>query len=228
MYYTYTQEAISKLLRPRTNYNLNFTTMKKLLLSFTIASLVIFSACSSKKEEPKRDMVLLNDAMYQSSVNADTAVAVPDPIEEEPAYVAPRPAPAKKATPPRKKYVAPETNRYDNNQTTVPPVVANPPASNTGTAPTPSTGTGTQPTAGTGTETTTAEKAPEKKDGISKGAKGAIIGGVGGAVVGGILTKKGKGAVLGGVIGAAGGYILGRKKDRQDGRVNDTTQKNNN
>jgi Glycine zipper len=198
--------------------------MKKLLLSVTLGSLVIFSACSSKKEEPKRDMVLLNDAMYQSSMNTDTAVVAPEEFEDETEYVAPRKTQAKKSNTQRKKYIAPDNNRYEDNQTTVPPVVVNTPAPNTGTAPAPTAGTGTEATTGTAsTEATPAEKAPEKKEGISKGAKGAIIGGVGGAVVGGILSKKGKGAVIGGVIGAAGGYILGRKKDRQDGRVNNIT-----
>jgi len=202
--------------------------MKKLLLSLTLGSLVIFSACSSKKEEPKRDMVLLNDAMYQSSMNTDTATVVPDEFEEETKYVAPRKIQAERPAPKRKKYVAPvNNNTYENNQTTVPPVVVNTPAPAPTTAPVPSTGTGTETGAGTGTNETTAEKAPEKKEGISKGAKGAIIGGVGGAVVGGILSKKGKGAVIGGVIGAAGGYILGRKKDRQDGRVNNITMEPN-
>ena len=216
-------------LQPTKNIkNLKFTTMKKLLLSFTMGSLIIFSACSSKKEEPKRDMVLLNDAMYQSSMNSDTATVVPDAPKEETEYVAPRQIQSKKSTPQRKKYTAPDNRRYENNQTTVPPVVVNAPAPASTRAPLPAEGTGAGTATGSGnTETTAEEKAPEKKEGISKGAKGAIIGGVGGAVVGGILSKKGKGAVIGGVIGAAGGYIFGRKKDRQDGRVNNfTTQQN--
>ena len=186
--------------------------MKKLLLSLAIVSVVVFSACSNKKETSQREMVLLTDSMYKSNLGSDTAAVVPQQEPEPAAPVVAAPLVRTKKPAPRK------TNKTYNepaNNNTPPAVVNNPttpPApSTTGTA-----GTGTEPASGTGTTTA---PAPEKKEGISKAAKGAIIGGVGGAVAGAVLSKKGKGAIIGGVIGAAGGYILGRKKDRADGRV---------
>jgi hypothetical protein len=190
--------------------------MKKLLLSLTLISVVVLSACNSKKEEQKRDMVLLNDSLFRSNMNTDTAVMVQnEPVEEAP-FVAPRPQQNRRPAAQRTGNVRSNNTNYENNQTLPPPVVNTP-------APTPAatTTTGTETAAGTAkTDSVATAGETAKKEGISKGAKGAIIGGVGGAIAGAIITKKGKGAVIGGVIGAAGGYILGRKKDKQDGRVN--------
>ncbi len=197
--------------------------MKRILLPLMIISAGLFSACSSNKEEPKRDMVLLNDEMYKSSMNTDTAVLLKDePIEEIPVITSKPAQNRKPAAQPRRNY---NNAASANNQTAPSPVVTPPvavaspnPAPATAPAATPGSGTETASTSGTETAAD-AETVPAKKTGMSKGAQGAIIGGVGGAVVGAVLSKKGKGAVIGGVIGAAGGYILGRKKDKADGRV---------
>ncbi len=193
--------------------------MKKTLLSFTIVSAIILSACSSKKEDTTREMVFLNDSMYRSSLNTDTAAIV----EDEPEIEA-EPTPAVRPTNIKKPQRTP--NRGTSNGTaytpkptpapSVTPPTPEPIPVPTTTSPAPST----EPSASTGTETASqpAEVA-KKKDGISKGAQGAILGGIGGAAAGGIITRKGKGAIIGGVIGAAGGYILGRKKDKADGRI---------
>lgn len=188
--------------------------MKKLFLP--IAIVAVFSACNSKKEEDKRDLLFLNDSSsLQSNVSSDTATvtqAAPEPAAPVAQYTAPK---AKKAAaaPTYKKPARTVVTRTDEPDASV----LNTPSTNTGTVPA-QTGTSGTGTAGTGTvdNTTTI---PEKKEGISKSAKGAVIGGVAGAAAGAIITKKGKGAVIGGVIGAAGGYILGRKKDKADGRV---------
>lgn len=199
--------------------------MKKILLSFSLLSAVIFSACSTKKEETTRDMVFLSDSLYRSSMNTDTAALVQDVPEEAAPYVASRPATPKKAAAQK-----PRTVR-NNPQPVYEPTVATPPAVITPLptpAPTgetsPTVGTGTETATGPGTTTGTGAETPAKKTGISKGAQGAIIGAVGGAVAGAVISKKGKGAVIGGVIGAAGGYILGRKKDKADGRVGNNLQ----
>lgn len=190
--------------------------MKKILLPATLFAAILFSACSSKKEESTRDMVFLNDSLYRNSVNTDTAAFVEEVAEEAAPYVASRPAPVSRP-------VAQKSRTVRNKRQPVyepAPVVVNPvetpsPAPQT----TPATGTGTETAAGSGTSTGAEAETAPKKTGMSKGAKGAIIGGVGGAVAGAVLGKNGKGAVIGGVIGAAGGYILGRKKDKADGRV---------
>lgn len=191
--------------------------MKKTLLSLSIVSAIIFSACSSKKEDTTREMVFLNDSLYRSSLNTDTAALVADEPEiEAPPVAAARPTVNKKPQrTPKKRY---NNTVYNNPQPSPAPAVTPPTPAPVSTGTTPSS----QPTTGTGTETASqpAEAEKAKKDGISKGAQGAIIGGIGGAAAGAIITRKGKGAVIGGVIGAAGGYILGRKKDRADGRVN--------
>lgn len=183
--------------------------MKKLLLP--IAIVAVFSACNSKKEEDKRDLLFLNDSSsLQSNVSSDTATltpAVPEPTAPVAQYTAPK---AKKATTTYKKPTRPVVTRTDEPDASV----LNTPGTNSGTGTT-GTGTGT----GTGTVDNTTTMPEEKNEGVSKAAKGAVIGGVAGAAAGAIITKKGKGAVIGGVIGAAGGYILGRKKDKADGRV---------
>lgn len=183
--------------------------MKKLLLPLAIAA--VFSACNTKKEEDKRDMLFLSDtSSLRSNIMSDTGTitqVAPAPAAPVVRYTAPK---AKKATSTYKKPA----------QTVVTPTVepSAPVTTTTGTVPA-ETGTAGTGTTGTGTvdNTTTI---PAKKEGISKAAKGAVIGGVAGAAAGAILTKKGTGAIIGGVIGAAGGYILGRKKDKTDGRVN--------
>jgi hypothetical protein len=186
--------------------------MKKLFLP--IAIVAVFSACNTKKEEDKRDLLFLNDSSsLQSNVSSDTATvtqAAPEPAAPVAQYTAPK---AKKAATTYKKPVKKVVTRSEEPDASV----LNVPSTNTGTVPA-QTGTAGTGTAGTGTvdNTTTI---PDKKEGVSKAAKGAVIGGVAGAAAGAILTKKGKGAVIGGVIGAAGGYILGRKKDKADGRV---------
>jgi len=191
----------------------NKNSMKKLLLP--IAIVAVFSACNTKKEEDKRDLLFLNDSSsMQSNVMSDTAtVTQVAPVPAAPVAKYTAPSPKKAATPTYKKPVRKVATNSDEPDASV----LNTPSTTNGNVPgeTGSTGTGT---AGTGTvdNTTTI---PEKKEGISKSAKGAIIGGVAGAAAGAIITKKGKGAVIGGVIGAAGGYILGRKKDKADGRV---------
>lgn len=185
--------------------------MKKLLLPLAIAA--VFSACNTKKEEEKRDMLFLSDSTaLKNNVMSDTATitqAAPAPAAPVVQYTAPK---AKKATSTYRKPARTVPNRTNEPA----PVTTTP--TNTGTDPA-GTGTAGTGTSGTGTvdNTTTI---PDKKEGVSKAAKGAVIGGVAGAAAGAILTKKGKGAVIGGVIGAAGGYILGRKKDKADGRVN--------
>jgi hypothetical protein len=181
--------------------NKNTIIMKKLLLPLAIA--VVFSACNTKKEEDKRDMLFLSDTSALTNNTMSDTGAITQAAPEPAAPVAKTTTRPKKAAP----VYRPEPQ---------PPVATPTPQP---TAPEP-VNTGTEPTgtAGTGTvdNTTTI---PDKKEGISKSAKGAIIGGVAGAAAGAILTKKGKGAVIGGVIGAAGGYILGRKKDKADGRI---------
>lgn len=184
--------------------------MKKFILPLAIAAL--FSACNTeKKDDAKREMVILNDSLYRNNVMSDTGTSiVAEPAISEPVAV-------KKAAPRKTIVKSPR-------KTTSAPVVSNTPQTtaplptNTGTSTQPSTGTTADAGTGTtGTDNTTT--APEKKEGWSKAAKGAAIGGVAGAVAGAVLTKKGTGAVIGGVVGAAGGYILGRKKDKADGRV---------
>ena len=187
--------------------------MKKLFLP--IAIVAVFSACNTKKEEDKRDLLFLNDSSsMQSNVLSDTATvtqAAPEPAAPVVQYTTPKPR--KAAAPTYRKPARKTPTRTDEPDASV----LNTPGTNTGTVPaeTGSTGTGT---AGTGSVDNTTTM-PEKREGISKSAKGAVIGGVAGAAAGAIITKKGKGAVIGGVIGAAGGYILGRKKDKADGRV---------
>lgn len=191
--------------------------MKKLLLPFTIVSALFFTACSSKTEEPTRDMIMLNDAMHQNSMNSDTAAtSAIEPEETAPPapVAAPAPRQYREHVAHRTTIVRPKaTPVYDNRQTTQPPVVVNTPAP----APTPvETSTAGTSTAGDAAGTTEDEKATAKKGGLSKAAQGAIIGGVGGAVGGAVIGKSGKGAIIGGVIGAAGGYILGRQKDKKE------------
>lgn len=194
--------------------------MKKTLFSLAIASAMILSACSSKKEDTTREMVFLNDSMYRSSMNTDTAALVeqePEIEEEEPVAPA-RPTAYKKPQRTPNKGTK-NSNVYTPKPTREPAVTPPTPApveTTTANTPAPST----SPSASTGTETASQPAEVEKKkDGISNGAKGAILGGIGGAAAGGIITRKGKGAVIGGVIGAAGGYILGRKKDKAEGRI---------
>lgn len=187
----------------------NANSMKKLFLP--IAFVAVFSACNTKKEEDKRDLLFLNDSSsMQSNVMSDTAMvtqAAPQAAAPVTQYTAP--APRKAATPTYKKPKRTVVTRSEEPDASV----LNTPSTNSGSVPaeTGNTGTGT---AGTGTVDNTTTM-PEKKEGISKSAKGAVIGGVAGAAAGAIITKKGKGAVIGGVIGAAGGYILGRKKIKQ-------------
>ncbi len=194
--------------------------MKKIFLSVSLLSAVIFSACSTKKEETTRDMVFLNDSLYRNSINSDTAALVQEVPEEAAPYVASRPATPKRMAPQRARTVRNNAQPVYQPTPAAAPVVVTPlptpaPANET----TPTAGTGTETASGSGTATGTGAETPAKKTGMSNGAKGAIIGGVGGAVAGAVISKKGKGAVLGGIIGAAGGYILGRKKDKADGRV---------
>jgi len=73
--------------------------MKKILLSFIILSALIFSACSSKKEETTRDIVFLNDSLYRNSINTDTAALVQEVPEEAAPYIASRPATPKRVSP---------------------------------------------------------------------------------------------------------------------------------
>ena len=190
--------------------------MKKFILPLAIAAL--FSACSTeKKDDTKREMVILNDSLYKNNVSSDTGTSVvAEPIINEPVTARPTPRKAVAKAPARKKYTAPVAS---NVPTTPAPLPANTGTTTPSTTSTPTTGT----TADAGTGTTGADNTattPEKKEGWSKAAKGAAIGGVAGAVAGAVITKKGKGAIIGGVIGAAGGYILGRKKDKADGRAN--------
>ena len=195
-----------------------FTDMKKILLSLTILSAVIFSACSSKKEDTGREMVFLNDSLYRSSVNTDTAALVQEAPEQSAPYVATRQAAPKRVAPQKSRTVR------NNPQPVYEPTVATPPAVIT-PLPKPEATGETAPAKGTGTETasndgtTTGAETPAKKTGMSKGAKGAIIGGVGGAVAGAVIGKNAKGAGIGAAVGAAGGYIIGRSKDKKDGRV---------
>lgn len=186
--------------------------MKKLLLPLAIVA--VFSACNSKKEEEKRDMLFLSDtSSLSNNTMSDTATitqAAPAPAAPVVQYTAPRPKRSTNTT-----YKKPVTVVTPTPEPTAP--VTTVPSTTTGTTPaeTGTAGTGTGET-GTVDNTTTI---PAKKEGISKAAKGAVIGGVAGAAAGAILGKNAKGAVIGGVIGAAGGYILGRKKDKADGRV---------
>lgn len=182
--------------------------MKKLLLSISVIAALVLSACSSKKEIPARDMVLLNDSLYRS--NASTDLALKEEMEEaemEPVVQrksAPKRRPVLRETP----YQEPEYI-----PATAPPVVVTP-----APIPTAEPTVADVPTVGN-TERAEAETKAEakKKTGISKAAQGAIIGGVGGAVAGAVIgKKKGKSAVIGAVIGAAGGYVLGRKKDKKE------------
>jgi hypothetical protein len=185
--------------------------MKKLFIPLAFAA--VFSACNSKKEEEKRDMLFVSDTTALiNNVNSDTAtatLAAPAPAAPVSQYTAPKP---RKAAP---TYRKPTRNVVTRSNEPAPVSTAPAPATS-GTE----TGSGTagSGTSGTGTVDNTTTM-PEKKEGISKAAKGAVIGGVAGAAAGAILTKKGKGAVIGGVVGAAGGYILGRKKDKADGRT---------
>ena len=184
--------------------------MKKVLLPFAIASAVIFSACSDKKEQTDREMVLLTDSSHNNSLSSDTAALQPTaPVAEAPVVAPPVRTTAPSPRPSKPKYNQPVR---DNNATTQAPVVPTPAPQTTTPAPTPTTETAG--TGSTGTETAPAAE-PAKKKGISNTAKGAIIGGVGGAVAGAVIGKNAKGAVIGGVIGAAGGYILGKKKDKK-------------
>ena len=199
--------------------------MKKILLPFVIVSVVLFTACNSKKETSQREMVLLTDSMYKSNLGSDTAAIVAQPQPEPAAPVVAAPIVRTKKPVPHKSNTT-YNQPVNNNNTTTPPVVVNNPSTPPAPAPSTTGTTGTGTTAGT-TDTKAAEA--KKKEGISKAAQGAIIGGVGGAVVGAVIGKGGKGAILGGVIGAAGGYILGRKKDKASGRVttNDTIKTGN-
>ncbi len=193
--------------------------MKKIFLSVSLLSAVIFSACSSKKEETTRDMVFLNDSLYRTSINTDTAALVQEVPEEAAPYVASRPATPKRVAPQKSRTVRNNTQPVYEPSPTAPVVTTPLPTPAPTAETTPTAGTGTETASGAGTTTGTGAETPAKKTGMSKGAKGAIIGGVGGAVAGAVISKKGKGAVIGGIIGAAGGYILGRKKDKADGRV---------
>jgi hypothetical protein len=189
--------------------------MKKLILPFAIASALFFTACSSKTEETKRDMIMLNDAQHQNSLNTDTAAtaAIEPEVEAPPAPVA-APRQYREPVVQQTKTVRPRTTPvYDNRKTTQPPVIVSTPAPSPSPAPAETSTAGTSTTGDASGKTAEAE---EKKGGMSKAAQGAIIGGVGGAVGGAVIGKSGKGAVIGGVIGAAGGYILGRKKDKKD------------
>ena len=198
--------------------------MKRILLSFSIFSILLLAACTSKKEEPKREMVFLNDSIYQSSMKTDRAAmetvapAMDQPITDS------RPLSYRKPVNKKSQPIINNNNSNEQNQSTPPPIATAPLP-----VPTSSPAPAAEPAAaqGTGSETVStkssvpveAEKVPVKKEGMSKSAQGAIIGAVGGAVAGAVISKKGKGAVIGGMIGAAGGYILGRKKDKADGRV---------
>jgi hypothetical protein len=185
--------------------------MKKLLLPLAIVSTVIFTACSDKKDQSDREMVLLTDSSHNNSLSSDTAAMQQNaPVAQAPEVGVPPVRTTTPATRPAKpKYDQPV---YNNNPTTQAPVVTPTPAPQTEPVVTPAP---TTETAGTGTETAPAAE-PAKKKGISNTAKGAIIGGVGGAVAGAVIGKNAKGAVIGGVIGAAGGYILGKKKDKKN------------
>lgn len=193
-------------------------TMKKILLPLIVSAAVLFTACSSNKEESKRDMVLLNDQMYQNSMNSDTAVALVEPVVQEQAPAPQANAyrePVARKTPARRPTQRPV---YQDNRPAPAPVVVTEPTP----APVPDAtansndGNGNTDGATAGTSAAPEEK---KKKGMSKAAQGAIIGGVGGAVGGAVIGKNGKGAVIGGIIGAAGGYILGKQKDKKDNRI---------
>jgi hypothetical protein len=195
--------------------------MKTTLLSISIIASVILTACSSKTEDPKRDMILLNDSLYRSNTATDNANSMKqEEIQTEDA----KQATAESA--PQKTVIIHKTI-YETRPSVVSaapapietPAPAPVPTSDAGTTATAPATTGTETASGTETKPAAEAEKPAKKEGISKAAKGAIIGGVGGAVAGGVITKKGKGAVIGGIIGAAGGYILGRKKDKEDGRT---------
>ena len=198
--------------------------MKRILLYFSIFSILLLAACSGKKEEPKREMVFLNDSMYQSSMNTDrAAMETTEPEINEP-IAASRPTAYRKPVKQKSQYTLKNNNSNVQNPSTPPPAettalpapVANPAPA---TQPATTQGTSAETASTAGSVPAEKEKVPVKKDGMSKSAQGAIIGGVGGAVAGAVISKKGKGAVIGGIIGAAGGYILGRKKDKADGRV---------
>ena len=76
--------------------------------------------------------------------------------------------------------------------------------------------------------TTSSYPASQQKKGWSKAAKGAVIGGATGAAAGAVIHKKNR--VVGGAVGAAAGagvgYGIGRKKDKKDGRVSDSSKRN--
>lgn len=183
--------------------------MKKLLLPLAIVSAVIFTACSDKKDQTDREMVLLTDSSHNNSLSSDTAAMQ----QTAPVAQAPQVAvPPVRTTVPAPRPAQPKYNQpvYSNTPAPQAPVVTPAPETVPVVTPAPTT-----ETAGTGTETAPAAE-PAKKKGISNTAKGAIIGGVGGAVAGAVIGKNAKGAVIGGVIGAAGGYILGKKKDKKN------------
>ncbi|HRD58445.1 MAG TPA: glycine zipper domain-containing protein [Ferruginibacter sp.] len=188
--------------------------MKHILLPLAITSVVLFTACSQKKDTAARDMILLTDSIHTSNLTTDSAAGQAIAQPQEPVEAAP-PArtnvQGKNRTKPRPV--------YNNNATTQAPVATPEPSQPTVTptpAPAPSAetaGTGSNNEGNSSEGNTTAT--PAKKKGVSNSAKGAIIGGVGGAVAGAVIGKNAKGAVIGGVVGAAGGYILGKKKDKK-------------
>lgn len=188
--------------------------MKHILLPLAITSVVLFTACSQKKDSTARDMILLTDSSHNSNLLTDTAsgqaIAQPQATEEA--------APPVRTNVQEKNKTKPKPV-YNNNATTQAPVATPEPSQPTVTptpAPAPSAetaGTGSNNEGNSSEGNTTAT--PAKKKGVSNSAKGAIIGGVGGAVAGAVIGKNAKGAVIGGVVGAAGGYILGKKKDKK-------------
>ena len=213
----------------------NHTTMKKVILSVSIAA--IFAACgnpnatdqpTSSKEittdtaglseykqwKEQQDVVSaegINEIENKNNIQPENTLPVNEPAEvyREPVRQ-PRVARAPKAnrTSRERAVVKAPERTYGTEEA----------STETSTQPIPST----QPTVSSGPVVTTEPvitPAPgtKEKKGWSKAAKGTAIGAGSGAVLGAIISKKkGKGAVIGGIVGAAGGYVLGRKQDKKE------------
>lgn len=168
--------------------------MKKILLPFLAA--VIFTACQSKTDEVKRDIIITNDSTgAASNTNADTAKVVTQTNEV-----------TKEETKAPVVKTQKTTTHTTPTKTTTTTKTETPATQPVATAPTTSN-----------ENTTVAEEAPAEptKKGASNTVKGAVIGGVAGAAAGAVIGKNAKGAVIGGVLGAAGGAIIGKQKDKK-------------